>query len=1101
MTAQHNWNEESAVGQWRLAEVQLANWGTFDGLHRMPMARKGQLITGPSGSGKSSLLDGIAAVLTPDKWLRFNLAAQGAGSRADQRSLVSYVRGAWTRTTDEFEDRVISTYLRPRPTWSGILLRYSDGAGNAVSACRLFFARGTGTTRADLSDACVITRSAVDLSAFGEFVGNGIDVRRLQSAWPDAVVTSNGKHTAFYARLRSLLKFGSDAALHLLHKTQSAKNLDSLDQLFRDFMLDEPKTFALAKNAVEQFDELRRAHDHVVELRKQAEHLTGLAAAAERFERADRRATDAARLAAMLGAWQSREALRLARLDHEVAEEAVARLAGQALAAAAESEAAASILRAAQQRESGLGAGDVIQLRARIDEAESTASGVGRRWRQLAEQLAEVGVEGAPQAADEYEQLRLAARHEVDESPTTGHDDDLHPAYFQSKRNLAELDAQIDHLRRGGSNVPLGLQQLRGRIAAAIGIPEKALPFAAELIDVQAEFTEWAGAIERVVRPLALTMLVRDDDLAAVLSHTEKTHLNGRLVFEAVPGRAPSPSPAASSRSLVNRLTVAESDFGAWVSHRLSESFDYACVESADELARERRAVTINGQVKSGDRRYEKDDRSRVDDRSEWVLGDNDAKLEGLLARRQAVAAEFDEWTRRMDAFEKRRTATQRRQAVLGAVLRQDWADFDRAAATRTVAALNAELDELTRDNSELKAATERVRDAECEFRRLADNAADVEQRRRGAATTLAVLGTEIERLQAEVADSQAPSDGDSTELAERYRRVQRSLTRESIATVGQKVLTELFGQERAAKSDAGLARSEFVEGATQFKTRWPAASADLSADVDDRRGYLAVLENIRAHRLPEHVEDFKRLLRDKSRELIGHLRSEILDAPAAVVERVEPVNASLLRSPFDVGRFLQIEPKVRRGPMVRQFMEDLKTIVDGSWGDESLEAAEERFGTLAELMTRFASSEGADRVWREQCLDTRRHMTFLAHEVDENGFRHASYDSGAAMSGGQQQKLVVFCLAAALRYQLADADDAHPAYGTVVLDEAFDKADAQYTRMALDVFVEFGFHLVLATPNKLLQTIEPYVGAVTAVSNPTRQASHASTAVFEELE
>jgi uncharacterized protein YPO0396 len=127
--------------------------------------------------------------------------------------------------------------------------------------------------------------------------------------------------------------------------------------------------------------------------------------------------------------------------------------------------------------------------------------------------------------------------------------------------------------------------------------------------------------------------------------------------------------------------------------------------------------------------------------------------------------------------------------------------------------------------------------------------------------------------------------------------------------------------------------------------------------------------------------------------------------------------------------------------------------------------------------------------------------MTFLAHEVDEHGFRHASYDSGAAMSGGQQQKLVVFCLAAALRYQLATADDVRPAYGTVVLDEAFDKADAQYTRMALDVFVEFGFHLVLATPNKLLQTIEPYVGAVTAVANPTRQASHVSTAVFEEHE
>lgn len=93
-------------------------------------------------------------------------------------------------------------------------------------------------------------------------------------------------------------------------------------------------------------------------------------------------------------------------------------------------------------------------------------------------------------------------------------------------------------------------------------------------------------------------------------------------------------------------------------------------------------------------------------------------------------------------------------------------------------------------------------------------------------------------------------------------------------------------------------------------------------------------------------------------------------------------------------------------------------------------------------------------------------------------------------MSGGQQQKLVVFCLAAALRYQLAQRDDDVPLYGTVILDEAFDKADTRYTRMALDIFVEFGFHLVLATPQKLLQTIEPYVGAVTEIDNPTRQLS-----------
>ena len=43
---------------------------------------------------------------------------------------------------------------------------------------------------------------------------------------------------------------------------------------------------------------------------------------------------------------------------------------------------------------------------------------------------------------------------------------------------------------------------------------------------------------------------------------------------------------------------------------------------------------------------------------------------------------------------------------------------------------------------------------------------------------------------------------------------------------------------------------------------------------------------------------------------------------------------------------------------------------------------------------------------------------------------------SGAAMSGGQQQKLVIFCLAGALRYQLAAIDDDALLYRAAALAE-----------------------------------------------------------------
>ncbi|MFA4840658.1 MAG: ATP-binding protein, partial [Agrococcus sp.] len=220
------------TAQWRLAEVQLLNWGTFDGLHRVPIARKGQLITGGSGSGKSSLLDGIAAVLTPDGLLQFNAAAQGAGAVRGDRSVVSYVRGAWSKAADEEQDRVVSRYLRPGTVVSGLLLRYEDGSDAVVTLARLMFLKGTSTDKGDLRDAYLLELGDLDLDRLRGFVtsqANGIDTRGLQRAFPKAVLTTSGKHAKFYARLGSVLGISGDNALQLLHRTQSAKNLGSLD--------------------------------------------------------------------------------------------------------------------------------------------------------------------------------------------------------------------------------------------------------------------------------------------------------------------------------------------------------------------------------------------------------------------------------------------------------------------------------------------------------------------------------------------------------------------------------------------------------------------------------------------------------------------------------------------------------------------------------------------------------------------------------------------------------------------------------------------------------------------------------------------------------
>lgn len=274
------------AGQWRLSRVEVINWGTFDGAHSVEVGRRGHLFTGPSGSGKSSLLDAIAAVLTPKGSVTFNAAAQESGARDTDRNWVSYIRGAWSKEADEQENRTQSRYLRTSTTWSGIMLRFENKRDAPISLFKMFHLRGSSTDLGDVREMNFITRDDHGLSHYAAYAQNGIDARKLQAEQDPVIVTTTGKHSGYFQRLQRLLGIRTDTALQLLHKTQAAKNLGTLDTLFRRFMLDEPATFKRAESAVEQFSELRDAYNHVVDLRGQRDVLVRVTKAADSYEAA-----------------------------------------------------------------------------------------------------------------------------------------------------------------------------------------------------------------------------------------------------------------------------------------------------------------------------------------------------------------------------------------------------------------------------------------------------------------------------------------------------------------------------------------------------------------------------------------------------------------------------------------------------------------------------------------------------------------------------------------------------------------------------------------------------------------------------------------------
>ncbi len=1083
-------------GQWRLTRIELVNWGTFAGHATVEIARKGHLFTGASGSGKSSLLDAIAAVLTPDRWLRLNAAAQEGTARQGDRTLMSYVRGAWSKEADTNADRAVTSFLRGKATWSGVLLRYENLNDRPLSLARVFHAPGTRTDTASLKDARLVVQGEFELMTLKPHVESGIDARKMTAALPDALITTGGKHGRFHERVVRLFGFRGDTTLQLLHKTQSAKNLGTLDALFRGFMLDHPGTFARAENAVEQFTELDRAHAHVVDLRRQADALRRVDTAITTFDAASAQETAAAGLHDAVDAYTAMLTLQIARAELAPARAELARADARLRDAEREHQLAMSALESARARVRNEGGARVELLGAQIATAEAEERGVAHERARLAVELERLGAPMPAGAAEFTELLATAMAEAARDITAVPHA--LYDARSEARKAHEETNRLITTVRNSRTNLPPRLLAARAFLAQRLHVPEAAIPFAAELLSVVPAHAAWRGAIERVLAPLATTLLVRDEHLATARRAADSRHLGVRLVIEAVPPVAEAARRPRDARSLVHRVTIADGVFTSFLRTRLAADYDYTCVDDPDELDRIDRGVTIAGLVKRSSRRYEKDDRSEVGDATRWMLGgDVHDRTEALLDRLRIQEAALATANNAVEIAEAERTAAVDRRSVFSRVAEFTWDRIDTASAQAAVDARRAELATLT-------AASQTLRDAQAALELATNRMTDTDDERGTARGTHAVAVSRVRTVEQRIEEQEsAPGEPIAsefrTELETRFRAERRSLSLETVDAVARKVQATLSREKDAAGKRVQSAAETFAGGAAAFAAAWPAASADLTIEIGDRYGYRDLLEGIVARGLPQKEGEFLALLRERSRDLIAHLLGDLRDAPALVRERILPVNASLGRSPFEGDDlFLEIEVKTARTGEVEQFLADLRRIVEGNWSDESLTAAEERFGVLQRVINRLGSKDRVDQDWKTRVLDTRLHVTFLAREKSVTGRVARVYDSSEGLSGGQRQKLVVFCLAAALRYQLTEEEDEVPRFGTVVLDEAFSNADSAYTRSAMDVFDAFGFHMVLATPQKLLQTLEPYVGAITSVSNPARNASRIANVVFD---
>ena len=1090
-------------GQWRMNKIEVYNWGTFQGFWEVPITRQGFLITGPSGSGKSSLLDAVSTVMVARGEIRFNAAAQDGVSRGPHaRSLVSYIRGAFRRGTDGETGEVVSHYLRDGATFSAVKLSFSNGVDpEPVVLMKLYYLRRGAMQNADVQEQSIILRDNRKITEFGQFIDAGINVRQLKRSMPEAELITD-RHSTFANRFKRMLKISSDNALKLLHQTQSQKSSGNLDDMFRSFMLDEPKTFQLATTAKEQFHELSQAYETVVDARQQRDVLTALQKPAKTYEDAQSgiQGTDY-----LLSGIEDYTTLTKYELVTKEAEHAGLKLAehnDEYEIAKQRRDDAVADHNLANQHLLEAGGGALQSLEERIQSQQKDVTTVQQTRQDLQQKLLQVQIE-LPHKRRDFEELRTQANEDI--AHATERREELQQQLFEvstqrGQQELArkELQAELRSLQESQSNMPLRLQRARQIIAQASGLPEKSLPFAGELMEVRQEYHEWTGAIERVLRPLATTLLVPQAHRARVLDAIDQQHLGTRVVAEVIPSSDPVPKPVQHPNSIVNRVNVADHAMQSWIYAELTRRYDYEAVEDATRFGNFQQAVTRAGQVRRGATRYEKDDRHQVDDPTHWVMGlSNHDKYERFATRLQELTNVYEQLSNQLDKIQQQQEHEQFRLYLLRDLHSLRWESIDTITAEMRLNELQNKLVELQAANTDLIEAQRRLTEATSR-KSAAETTHDEKLKAMYAAEQrLETLKASLEEIE-ELAQSIELPDELMQQLEERFFEASESrrLTHDRVDRVSRQVTNALHKEQQRLQRDATDAASKFQEIAQEFRNRWESVAANLSVFIEDRQGYQRLLENIHSDGLPRFEERFFELLKTQSQNNVASLANEIRGNLGRVQDRIEPINASLARSEFNPNTYLNIVVLNNQNEKAREFLADLHKIASGSWEGEDRASAESRFHIMNAIMQKIDSSDPADVRWQRQVLDTRYHVRFRAKETDGAGMEVDAFDSSAGLSGGQQQKLVTFCLAAALRYQLAGVDADVPSFATVMMDEAFDKADSRFTRLAMDIFQEFGFHMVLATPLKLLETLDDYIDGTAVIS--IEDARKSSVALVE---
>lgn len=681
-----------------LTHLDLYNWGPFGGRHCAEIDPKGSAIIGPTGSGKTTLVDALMTLLTHQP--RYNLASTG-GHESD-RDLISYIRGVSGAGNNSGDNSHIA---RPGKTVTGVSARFSNG-DRAIRIGALFWVDGSSSAASDLKRLWLFSeRDDQNLDNWLAIHHEGGARELKQYVRDNPGLQANDSKKAYLAQVRRFFEVGENA-FTLLNRAAGLKQLNSIDEIFRELVLDDHSAFDRAAEVASEFDDLAAIHSELETARKQHQSLLPIAETYEKHQVAKAELDQQLTLKEILPVWYAQTGYELwnsrkQTLDKQLDDgrKTLDSLAGTVRALNSKADTLKDIYLQA-------GGASIEQLKEQISQQRRWTEERDRHARDYQALTRKLELDDAlsPEALANNHQHSEAKLRELAELEDSRDKTllDLRIRHGKLEETLTELTEEIDRIKaRPGSNIDGRYQEFRSELARALNLDEDSLPFVAELVEVKPGESGWRGAIERAIGGHRLRLLVPPAAMQSALDRVNSR--DNRLHVRLLEAQAPQAPARFMDDGFTRKLNFKEHPHREALKQLLA-GIDRHCTDSPEALRQIPHGMTRQGLMSGRKGYFEKRDNQRLD--KGWMTGFNNRdRLAALNTELAETRQQAEALGQQLKAARSRLNETRDQIRLYDALTGIEFDTIDLPSALRELDSLESRLKAITDPDSDVEKA------------------------------------------------------------------------------------------------------------------------------------------------------------------------------------------------------------------------------------------------------------------------------------------------------------------------------------------------------------------------------------------------------------